>query len=278
MFSNRMVVIVGLIVFFAVSIIILTVTSRVSQKSYGLDSTGIAVVGPFQDGSTWFIRSVKDIWRHYFRLVSVAEENERLHKQIAESEALNNKLKEMTLANQRLRNLLNFRKNIGQEILSAEIIGKDPSPWFKTVIIDKGRADGLDIGYPVVVPEGIVGQIAEVASHYAKVLLIIDQNNAVDGLVQRTRARGIIKGSPNGQCKFHYTLRKYDVRVGDTIISSGLDGVFPKGLRVGGVSAVVKRHSGIFQEVAVTPFVDFETLEEVMVILNVQPKPHDMYP
>ncbi|OQY59957.1 MAG: hypothetical protein B6245_03935 [Desulfobacteraceae bacterium 4572_88] len=121
---------------------------------------------------------------------------------------------------------------------------------------------------PVVIPEGVVGLVTDISTHYSKVLLLVDQNSAVDALVQRTRARGIIKGGTAGRCLFKYVLRKHDIVESDIVVSSGLDGVFPKGLRVGTVSNVTRRNSGIFQEVTVIPYVDFEKLEEVLVILN----------
>jgi len=119
-----------------------------------------------------------------------------------------------------------------------------------------------------VVPKGIAGQVTDVSANYSKVLLIIDHNSAVDALVQNDRARGIIQGDAAGQCLFKYVLRKHDIKIGDIVVSSGLDGVFPKGLAVGYVSAVVKPKSGIFQEVTVIPYVDFEKLEEVLIVLN----------
>ena len=119
---------------------------------------------------------------------------------------------------------------------------------------------------PVVVPEGVVGQVVDVSVGYSKVLLLIDPNSAIDALCQRTRARGIIKGGSNKKCAFEYVLRKNDVRVGDVILSSGLDGVYPKGIRIGRVSSVVKRNSGIFQTVEVEPYVNFDKLEEVLVV------------
>ena len=120
----------------------------------------------------------------------------------------------------------------------------------------------------MIVAEGIVGQVSNVASHYAKVFLITDRNSAVDALVQRNRARGVINGNLSDQCFLKHTLRKYDINVGDAVVSSGVDGVFPKGLRIGNVSKVVKHDSRIFQEITVAPYVDFEKLEEVFVVLN----------
>ena len=166
--------------------------------------------------------------------------------------------------------MLDFQKNISERVVAAEVIGKDPSTWFKTVIIDKGEADGLTRGLPVVMPQGIAGQVIEVANHYSKVMLILDRNSAVDSLVQRTRARGVIKGESTDQFRLDYVLRKKDVRVGDIIVSSGLDGIYPKGLRIGYVSEVIEHDADIFHEVIITPFVDFEKLEEVLVILEVQ--------
>jgi rod shape-determining protein MreC len=123
----------------------------------------------------------------------------------------------------------------------------------------------------VVIPEGIVGVVIETSSRSAKVLLLIDPNSAVDALVQRTRARGIVKGGGAGYCVFDYVLRKHEISVGDTVVSSGLDGVFPKGLRVGRISEIVRLNAGIFQKVSVTPVVDFEILEEVFIIPETAP-------
>jgi rod shape-determining protein MreC len=203
-----------------------------------------------------------------FFLIETAEENNYLKHQLSLEIEKNNLWVETELSNQRLRELLRFQKIMVETVMPAEVIGHDPSSWFKSIIIDKGIGDGIKKGLAVVVPEGIAGQVIEVSEGYSKVLLIIDQNNAVDTLVQRTRARGIVTGGSTDLCILKYVLRKDDVKVGDILISSGLDGVFPKGLRVGSVSGVVRRNSGIFQEVTVTPFADFEKLEEVLVVLN----------
>lgn len=160
--------------------------------------------------------------------------------------------------------------------MAAQVIARDPTPWFRTVTINKGKADGLRKGMPVVIPEGVVGQVVATTGGYARVLLIIDPNNAVDALVQRSRARGVVSGGPGGACQFKYVLRKEDVRLGDTLVTSGLDRVFPKGFRVGMVSGLFRRHAGIFQEVTISPAVDFDKLEEVLVILTEPVSPQDV--
>ena len=253
----------------AVNIILLSVSNR-RYQSYGPGRIAISLIAPFQEAVSRSIRFVKDIWVHYFFLVEAAIENDNYKKAFSHSVERNNLYKELKLSNIRLRSLLDFQKTITDKVIAAEVIGKDPSPWFKTIMINKGKDDGVKKGAAVVIPEGIVGQVAEVSLHNSKVLLIIDPNSAVDALVQRSRARGIIKGGFADRCVFKYVLRKKGIAVGDTVVSSGLDGVFLKGLPVGQVSDVVKPNSGIFQEVTVTPCVDFEKLEEVLVVLNLK--------
>lgn len=268
MFSKKMVVIVGVILLIAINIIVLSTNKRHGDLPYGIGRIAIYIIAPFQNVVTHSIRFVKNVWSQYFFLISVAKENENLKKALSYAIGENEKRNEIELTNYRLRKLLNFKKTIDHQVLPAEIVGKDPSPWYQAILIDKGKSDGVEKGQPVVIPEGIAGQVTEVLNNYSKVLLIIDQNSAVDALVQRTRARGVIKGDSTDRYLFKYVLRKHDVRVGDTIVSSGLDGVFPKGLRIGYVSEVVKPSSGIFQDVTVAPFIDFEKLEEVLVLLN----------
>jgi len=268
MFSKKTVVIVGVVVLVAINIIVLSITSRKRPPSYGLGHVALPFVAPFQDAVTHSIRFLRGIWSHYFYLASVAKENDQLKRALGQATEKNNQLNEIALSNIRLRNLLNFKKTLSVRVLSAEVIAKDPSPWFKSIIIDKGKEGGIKKGLPVVIAEGIVGQVIEVSRKNSKVLLVIDQNSAVDALVQRTRSRGVVKGESTEKCQLKYVLRKHDVKVGDTVISSGLDGVFPKGLRIGRVSSVHRPNSGIFQAVAISPYVDFEKLEEVLIILD----------
>lgn len=267
MFSKKMILVVGVILLFVVNIVILSVVGRSRLTVSGPDRLAVSMVAPFQEVLTHSLRFVRDIWRSYFALVSAAKENTTLHLKLREAEAWNHKCLEVEKSNARLRHLLNFKPSRPQQVLPAEVIGIDPSAWSKTIIIDKGSADGVKKGFSVVVPEGIVGQIISVAHHYSKVLMIIDPNSAVDAMLQRNRARGIVKGADDGTCLFDYALRKHEILEGDTVISSGLDGVFPKGLQLGRVTRIVKNDAGIFQTVTVTPFVDFEKIEEVLVVI-----------
>jgi rod shape-determining protein MreC len=266
MFSKRMILVALVIVLVAVNIILLTITGKHTQAPSGLGRGALVIVSPFQKQFTVFFNSIKNIWNQYFFLVSTAEENRRLKKALGQSLQQLNRYSEIELANDRLRHLIGFEKEVPRPMTAAQVVGKDPSAWSKTIIVDKGTQDSIRQGAPVVIPEGIVGVVVEASARYAKVLLLIDPNSAVDALVQQTRARGIVKGGGAGYCLFDYVLRKHEISVGDIVVSSGLDGVFPKGFRVGRISEIVRQNAGIFQKVSVTPYVDFEILEEVFII------------
>jgi rod shape-determining protein MreC len=267
MLSKRVLIIVGILFFIMANIIILSVSGG-RQATQGFGRIALFWVAPFQEIVTDTIRFCSSLWQTYFTLATTAQENTRLKRSLRESRAQYSQLHEIELSNERLRTLLGFQSSLAGRSVAAEVIGTDPSQWYKAIIINKGRNEGLSKGMPVVVPEGVAGQVTDVSSHYAKVMLIIDRNSAVDALVQRTRARGIIKGESTGQCLFEYVLRKEDVQLGDRIVTSGLDGVFPKGQPIGVVTGVLKRNAGIFQEVVITPYANFEKLEEVLVVLN----------
>ncbi len=266
MFSRKTTVIVGLIILVTLSVLILSLGSRRPYPAYGPGRFAIALVAPFQNVIVHTTRFFHDIWDHYFFLVSVAEENDRLQKELWQARSLNNQCQEAFLANERLSRLLAVTQQMQQPMIAAQVVGKDPSPWFQTITVNKGLDDGINRGWPVINPQGIVGLVIEVTGRYAKVMLITDPNSAVDAVVQESRARGIIKGGTTSFCLFDYVLRKHNVVVGDRVVSSGMDGVFPKGLPVGKVATIVKRQAGIFQEVTVTPYVDFERLEEVLIV------------
>ena len=232
MFSKKTVVIIGVFFLIIANILILSVISQRFPTS-GPGGFTISVLAPFQEAIAGSSRFIKGIWRHYFNLILVSEENDQLKKQLARDQEMKNEWVEARMANDRMRRLMDIGRGFSQELVYAEVIGRDSTAWFKTVIINKGYKDNVAVGMPVLVPEGIVGQIVDVSGRYAKVLLIVDQNSAVDALVQRTRARGLVKGEFADQCRLEFVLRKEDIQVGDAIVTSGLDNVFPKGLPIG---------------------------------------------
>jgi rod shape-determining protein MreC len=228
----------------------------------------LSLVSPVQETISAVTDFTSGLWRHYFFLIAVAQRNNELEKKLALALVQNNACKEALLENERLRSSLGLKAKIPFKLVAAEVVARDASPWYQTIVINKGEAAGIVAGLPVVMPEGIVGHVMTASAEYAKVLLMLDRNSAVDAIIQRTRARGITRGAGDKGCIFDFALRTADIRVGDTVFSSGLDGIYPKGLPVGHVSRVVRRNAGLFQEIELIPYVDFTKLEEVMIIIN----------
>ena len=237
------------------------------------DALLMEICSPLQKGSTIIIRTVQGTFQKYIFLMNLEKENGRLRKRIAELEEENNQAKEMKLAMNRLKNLLQFRQETSLTMVGAEVVGRDPSSWFKSVTIDKGEQDGVKKGMAVISAAGVIGQILKTAPHYATVLLITDYNSAIDSIVQRTRAKAIVEGNGENRCQLKYLLRTEEVAVGDAVVTSGLAGNFPKGLRVGEVKKVDKKGHGVFQYAELVPSVDLTKLEEVFVVMEPIPPP-----
>lgn len=214
------------------------------------------------------IDAVSGAWRHYFFLVGLYEENNRLRQRIGSLSVDNQLLREAAEENRRLRELLVFRKKFEHKMLPAEVIGRDPSGWFKTVLIDKGTRDGVSRDAGVITPDGVVGRVIEAGFNSAKVLLITDINSYIDALIRRTSMHGIVVGRGEQDCSLTYILKTAEIAVGDVIVSSGINAVYPKGVFVGSVIKISRRSSGFFQSVKIRPAVDFSKLHEVLVVVR----------
>ena len=212
------------------------------------------------------------IWNDYADLVGVRKENKQLRESVKILISRLIESHEAVLANERLKRLLDLKDYLKVPFLAASVIGEDGTPWFKTIIIDRGEVDGLREGMPVIATDGVIGQLIKVVAKSSRVLLITDHASGVAAIIQRSRARGVVKGMGGGSCALEFALAEEDVKVGDTVITSGIGGVFPKGLNIGEITMVKKGEYGIFQTVEVRPAVNLARLEEVLVLL--QP-PHD---
>lgn len=231
----------------------------------------IELTAPFQNFINKTIHNTEEIWLKYFGLVNVQKENFQLKREIDSLRMENYRYQDLLATHERLQKLLRFKKTINWPVLAAQVIGRDPTGWFKSVIIDKGKNSGLKVNMPVVNASGVVGQLVSVSPSYAKVLLIIDQNSAVDSIVQGSRERGIVKGFSSKVCTLDYVVKTSDVKVDDMVVTSGLGGVYPKGLPVGKVIEVLNIAGELFKDIKVKPMVDFSKLEELLVILEEGP-------
>jgi rod shape-determining protein MreC len=153
-------------------------------------------------------------------------------------------------------------------MLPAEIIGRDPAAWFKTILVDKGSADGVLEDAGVIAPEGVVGRVIEVGLNSSKVLLLTDINSYVDALIKRTRTHGIVVGRGEQLCTLSYIIKTEHVAPDDVIVSSGINTMYPKGIIIGTVTHINKDRSGFFQSIMIKPAVDFSKLHEVLIVLR----------
>jgi rod shape-determining protein MreC len=228
-------------------------------------------VGPVQKAMSRATGSIQSLKKEYLGLLSVREDKDHLRQELQECRAAAYKSREAVATNARLRKLLDFKESSGLPTVAAQVIGKDPSLWFRSVIIDRGSSDGVVKGMPVVTGDGIVGQIYSTSPNYAKVLLSIAPSSALDVLLQGSRVRGILKGTGQNTYRLEYILKTVEISEGDHVVTAGYGGLFPTGLPVGVVSRVIKKRRGMFLEIEVTPAVDFETLEGLLVIEQERP-------
>ena len=258
---------------FIVTLLILALILFFYNLKYGVDGSFfrkivLETVAPAQKVLSTSVKSVNDAWLRYVLLVGIQEENKNLKNKINELKSVLISYQEGYLEAQRLRKLLDLKDDYDYHFISARVIGKEQAALSKTILISTGAAHGLKTGMPVITPPGLIGRLVDVSWHVSKVLLFIDENSNVGAIVQRTRTQGIISGAGPRGLVLKYISKTQDVKEGDVIISSGMDGVFPKGLLIGQVSHVDRQDASLFSKINVAPFVDFSKLEETLILAS----------
>jgi len=208
----------------------------------------------------------QDLWGRYVALLAVRRENEELRERLARLREENLQYREALVASGRLQRIAEMRRDYETPMVPAEVAGKDLAAWYRSVLLDRGRSEGVRAGMPLVTDRGLVGLVTRVSGRASQAMLLLDRQSAVDGLVQRSRAQGIVRGRGDDRLEFEFAVRGSDVREGDVVITSGLGGVYPKGLRIGEVVEVAAAGE-LLQTAVLRPAVDFGRLEGVFVML-----------
>jgi rod shape-determining protein MreC len=216
----------------------------------------------------WANQGVDGMWARYVSLQHVREENFTLRQEIARLRQEHMRMHETAAASTRLRDLLELKERLPYPTVSAQVVGRDPSNWYRSIVINKGAGDGLAVDMGVVTPAGIIGRIVKAYDRFAIVLLLIDPNNAVTGLVQRTRDEGIVEGTEKGLARIKYLPLLSTVKVGDQVVTSGLAGGFPRGLPIGTITKIERREAELFLSAEIAPDSDFARIEEVLVVTS----------
>lgn len=226
------------------------------------------VLRPFQEAVSTVHLRVVGAWRDYVALVRVREENRELKEELRRLRHDRGVLLGYERENRRLKKFLNLKARYEFPSLVAQVIGEDAVGWYKTYFINRGSEDGIAPGMAATVAEGVVGRVATTTPSVSKVLLVTDPGVAIDSRVARTRDRGVLSGYLDKECVLRYLDLRSQVKPGDEVLTSGLDGVFPKGLPVGTVKQVRRDAQGLFLEALVSPAVNLSEIEEVVVVLG----------
>jgi rod shape-determining protein MreC len=213
------------------------------------------------------VSGVRRVWGGYIGLRQLKTENEQLTRQLADAQVALQAQRATADRSRGLERLLELRDRSTLATVAAEIIGASAAPDFQTVTIDKGTHDGLKPDLSVIAPDGVVGRVVVPSARAAKVQLLIDRNAAAGALVERSRAQCLVTGGGDDRLRMEYVAESADIVVGDVVMTSGIEGIYPKGFVIGHVETV-ERNGPSYRRIVVKPAVDFRALEEVLVVLT----------
>ncbi len=249
--------VLGLVILASTALMFSNDRSQVWAVRAGL----IELYGMVGKGVSWY----QELW-------DLRQENRRLRRIDTTLLLENSRLREAYLENQRLRALLGFKSRSKLKLIPARVIGRQANGLIQAIVLDAGQADGLRRNMPLVTAQGLVGRVYEVTNHKALAQILPDRNFKVSARIQRSRVTGILTWAGGRRYLLREVPLRSDVRVGDVVITSGYSSIYPAGIKIGVVTSVRSKRSGLFMDVEVTPEVDFTTLEEVCAIRPMPPE------
>ncbi len=257
----------GVLLFAAILLHVVLISAQINTAS-GLPILQVVTFGSFselQRASTATIGGARGMWSGYVALQQVQEENTRLKHELQTLQVSLQQERAEAQRTDNLRQLLELRERAQLDTVAAEVIAGAASPDFKTVTIDKGSSDDLATDMAVISPAGVVGRVILPSRRASKVQLLIDRNAAAGALIERTRVQGVVMGTGDGLLRMQYVPGTADVKPGDLLVTSGIDGIYPKGFVIGTVDHA-DRGVGAYHDIIVRPAVDFTRLEEVLIV------------
>ena len=229
----------------------------------------VSLITPVERTLVWARDGVVNAWLNYVDLRGVREENRTLRGELDRLQMQRTQLEHDAGQGQRLEALLEFKQRLPAETVAARVIGTSGSEHSRLLYIDRGASDGLLAGMAVITPQGIVGKVTQVFSSTAQVLEIRDASSGVGVVLEKSRLRAVLKGAAGGETALRYVMNDEKVEVGERVLTTGGDRIFPQGMAVGSVESVSPGDE-VFLSIRVRPAVDFERLEEVLVVLRME--------
>ncbi len=255
----------------AVAILIIMGISFATAGSSASGNLFGTILSPVQNFFSYIGNGVGGFFGFVIDMKDMQQENLELKDEVNSLSSKVRELESLGQENERLRQLLDFKESMAErDTVGCEVIAKDPGNWFYSFIIDKGSEDGISVNDTVISGAGLVGHVAEVGLGWSKVLSIIDVNSSVGALISRTQDFAIVDGdlslADKGKCKLSYVTNDTSLVAGDTVVTSGLGGIYPEGLLIGTVSEIQSDPMGYSQYAVIDTAVDFEKIREVLVI------------
>ena len=248
-------------------IVLISVQVNTDRGIPVLEAITFGAFAEVQRGVSSVVGGARTWWDEHLALQTVRGDNERLRQEMSRLQIALQQERALARQSRRLEQLLELRSQARLATVAASVIAGSASPDFRTLTIDKGTADGLGPDMAVIAPLGVVGRVITPGARAAKVQLLIDRNAAAGAVVERSRSQGIVEGTGGGALRLNYVSGTADVRVGDVVVTSGIDGIYPKGFVIGQIESVGSG-SGAFGAISIRPAVDFSSLEGVLVVLT----------
>jgi rod shape-determining protein MreC len=263
LFRHRTVSLFGMVV--VTGLTLLTLSARSPGWRLPAEWVGSVAI-PFQVAATHLHRRAVAAWDGYRDWRAVRGENQRLRQEVETLRVNQLLLQELEWENRRLRNLMGLAERLPLQTVAAEVIAREWNGWVRSFTVNRGRAHGLERLQPVIVPEGVLGRVAEVRHSSAIIQLISDPASFVSAVTQKSRVQGAVEGGPAGQVRFKFPLQDGEIEAGEIILTSGLGGVFPRGLPLGRVRRVNAPATGLFRYAQVEPAAEIPKAETVLVL------------
>lgn len=262
--------VISAMVLFVVSLFLTAHSAKHREVGQMAHSSISLIFSPVEAINSIASGGIGDVREFFEALFRAKDENLELRERLANLESQNAELAELRAENKRLKGLVRMKEINNIDGVSARVIGASPPSWSRAFTINRGSLDGVKIGMAVLSKNGVVGQISAVSPKTSRILLLVDASSGIDAIVEGSRARGVVEGDGKNGCNLLYVERSEAVAIGDRIITSGMDGVYPKGVVIGQVAAIKGSALGQFHEIEVRPAVGLSRLEDVFIVMNPQ--------